>query len=480
MYYKLDQNRVPLYESINNYLQKSTIKLHMPGHKGVEEEFEISWRRDLSEVPGLDNYQQPGSSLKEAQDLLSDLYQTEESFFLVNGASSGIIAALMSHTSPGGKILLPRHSHRALFNAMVLVGVDPVYLPAEISSELGLPLGASQDYIRENKEDFKDAELLVVQNPTYAGIAEDVSFMKRTFGENMILVADEAHGGHFFFHDFFPPSALEAGFHLTIHGAHKTLGSLTQTGFLHACGGADFTRLRDSLIVIQSTSPSYLLLASMDTARYKIAQKGRTLFEKIREKANNIRRGINEIPGLQCLEAFHLPSGRELDITRLVILTQELGLSGFQVEKLLFEEYGIQLEMSGKNYTVAILSIGDTELNEKYLLESLQQLSARYGQKKEKKAVSSEYYKFFSHIPEKAAAPREAFFATKTRVNFDDSIGEAAGETISPYPPGVPVVCSGEVITYDILQCIKSLAAEGAVIHGSSDPTLKTINVIKK
>lgn len=482
MGYKREQSRMPLYESINEYLQRSKIKLHMPGHKGLEEEIEISWQRDLSEVPGLDNYHQPGSSLKEAQELLSELYQTEKSFFLVNGASSGIIITLMSHAAPGNKVLLPRHSHRSLFNAMVIAGVEPVYLPAEISPELGLPLGVSQDYIRENKEDLEEAELCIVQNPTYAGIAEDVYFIENMFSGDMVLAADEAHGGHFFFHDLFPPSALEARFHLTVHGAHKTLGSLTQTGFLHACEGADLTRLQDSLAVTQSTSPSYLFLASMDAVRYKLAKTGRSVLEKVVEKANNIRRGIDEIPGLYCLEASHLPTGRKFDITRLVLLTRELGLSGFQFEKLLFEEYGIQMEMSGNDYVVGILAVGDTELDEKYLLDSLQDLALRYGQKekKERKQASSEHYKFFSQIPETAVLPREAFFAPKCRIDFADSVGKVAGETISPYPPGIPVVCAGEMITYEILQHIQGLAAEGAVIHGSSDPELKSINVITK
>ncbi|MBZ4687808.1 MAG: arginase [Clostridiales bacterium] len=471
------QNKLPVVESLEKYISEDCTRLHMPGHKGnsIFHAFPNFWQADVTEVRGLDDFHHPTGAIKEAQELLRDLFNTEASFFLINGASVGIHAGILSQIKPGDTILVPRHSHRSLLGAMILSGANPVYISSEICHDYGMPLGVNWESFRKKIKKNKDAKLVFLQNPTYEGVAENIKSIKKLLPEKMIVMVDEAHGGHFYFHSCLPSSALRWGCQIVVHGAHKTLGSLTQTGFIHLNSGINIARVKETLTLLQSTSPSYLLLASLDAVRHKLATGGSEIFERIITKADNLRKGINSIPGLHCLEQSELPN-RELDPTKLVISAGGLNLSGFTLDKILRDCYGIQVEMANTAYVVAMITIGDGELAEDEILEAFKDLAFRY-----RNLSSTQYEKLeLPEPPPVIVNPREAYFAPKVKVDLESSLGKISGETICPYPPGIPVLCAGEEITHEVMEYLHWLKKSGASWHGGNDLRLNSILVLEE
>lgn len=489
----------PLFDKIYNYCQENKIHFHVPGHKsgaGLPPEFkEIAHRcfeLDLTELPGLDDLHHPRGVIARAQDLAAQLYGAAQSFFLVNGSTCGLQALLMTAAREGEGVLLPRNAHRSLWAGLVYSGALPVYVQPEIIPYFDIAAGLSVRQVKEKITAAGMAAVLCV-HPTYWGVAGNLSGViraARQLDRPLPVLVDEAHGTHLYFSDRLPAGALQCGADAAVQSVHKTGGSLTQSSWLHVNEGGrlDCGRLKESLSLVQTSSPSYLLLASLDLARRQWALKGKQMMDAILSLALEARRSISQIKGLTLLGPEHLTaqpaaapaatSAATIDVTRLVISVRELGLTGYQALDILSRHYGVELEMADHNNIVAVISTGQTRADLRRLVESLREFSLREG----RSGVSrpEDLSLLPPPVPPLRLTPRQAWISRRSRpVKISQAAGLVSGEMVCVYPPGIPVIYPGEEITLEIRDYL--LAVRRAKLHcqGPEDAQLNTIRVLE-
>lgn len=478
-------DKAPLLEALHNYLQQNNLAFHMPGHKGGRGAwppfrdmlFNSVWQMDLTELPGLDDLHNPRGPLEKAQQLAAKCFGAQHTYFLVNGATGGIQAAVTGLCAEGEKVFVPRHAHRSVFGALVLSGAWPVYLPVKLHPSLRMPV--SLDWVRARQiiEHTPDGKLLILVNPTYEGFVDPIQeIVGYAHQKGLLVLADESHGAHFPFAENLPVSALQAGADVVVHGTHKLMGSLTQSAMLHCNAGHQLTRkVGAALQLLQSTSPSYLLMASLDAARAYLNECGPEAIGRTVEMAIEARRKINRIEGISC-ERKDWRQGEYVsqDPTKLVISAQQIGLAGYQLAAVLLTKYKIQVEMSTGTHVLAMVTIADSEPELSKLVNALERLGGM--------AIASPGPVHSSPIewptiPPVVLSPRTAFQTRGRAVKLEESRGLVSLDMIAPYPPGIPVICPGEVITDQIWQYLTELKNRGGHWQGGSDPTLDTITV---
>ena len=481
--YKLDQSKTPLFTAIKSHIDREVIPFYVPGHKhgkGLNELREYAGPKmlemDVNCGEDVDFLSNPTGVIKEAQKLAAEAFSAKEAFFLTNGTTCGIQAMIMSVCNPGDKIIIPRNAHRSVNSALIFSGAIPVYIQPQINYELGIPMGIDINEI-ENIINTQDIKAIFVINPNYYGYTSNLKkIVEMAHKKNVIVLCDEAHGSHMGFHKDFPISAMESRADMSAISLHKTGGAITQASLLLFNSNLiSSDKVFKVLNLLRSSSPSNLLMCSLDVARKQLALEGDILLQNVLELSRWARDGINVIPGLY---AFGNELVREncygFDETKLNICVKELGITGFEVDKILREEYNIQIELSDFHNIMGIVSLGDTKNNLKLLIEALKDISLKY--KKEKNDIKF----YIPNIPKMVMSPREAFYQETITINFDDSIGEISGEIIMCYPPGCPIINFGELINKEAIDYILKLKNCGAEIQGMSDSTLKTIQVIKK
>jgi len=483
-----DQYRTPYYSGLLAYIAKHRASFHMPGHKrgrGVHPDFkaflgENVFLLDLTEVQGVDYLHKPTGILREAMDLLADAYGAKESFFLVNGSTVGNQAALMAVGGPGKKILIARNSHRSVVGGLILNGSIPVYLPVNVDPELGITTSVSPEVLREYL-DKNDVDAVFLTNPNYYGVSGNIRELVDIVHEHGLpIVVDEAHGAHFHFHQALPLSAVDAGADLVVQSTHKTLSSMTQSSWMHMNGDlVDVELLKAALRTLQSSSPNYVLMASLDVARMQMATEGAELLSSALNVAQYLREAINEIPGLQCFgrERVGKYGIFDVDLTKITITVLGLGLTGYKVEQLLNDELGVEVELSDPNNILAFVTIGDDYDNADKLIKAMSNLSERFFGKLPPLETAAVHT--FPVLPEVVLTPREAFFAEKKVVPFREAVGAISAESVVLYPPGIPVIAPGERITEESFDYVMKRKEEGAVVQGTADPELEFIQVLK-
>jgi arginine decarboxylase len=486
---------VPLIQALLEYQQKRCLPLHMPGHKqgaGQPDWFKellgaAVFNYDLTELPGLDDLHNPQGAILAAQQAAARCFGAEESFFLINGSTVGLQAMILAAAGAGEEILIPRQAHRSVISGLILAGARPRYLPVEIEPFYQIPLGTRTGDLSEAIAEYPKAQSLLMVHPNFYGITSCLpSLLREAQANGLICLTDEAHGPHFRFHPGLPISALEAGADATVQSLHKLLASLTQTSLLHRQGtrlAAD--RLRRSLDILQSTSPSYILMSSLDAARWQVEEEGTARLDQTIELAEKARQAINQLKGLHCLgaEIQQNASVGDWDPTKLVIRVSELGLTGYQAQEILRTRYRIQVEMADYNNVLAMLTLGDGPESAEDLVGALRDLAAghqEFGQAKRQQPFSRLTGTVLGDpLPEVVLTPREAFFGPSIRViKLEAAEGEVSAETICPYPPGVPLLTPGERITRPIIEMIIELSAAGAAWQGPLDKTLTSIRVL--
>ncbi len=475
----------PLLDALLDYSSQKPLRLHMPGHKGrcLEDMASIShkiFEFDVTEVPGLDDLHEPSGVIKEAQILLSQAYGADESFFLVNGTTGGLHAALMATCKPGDKVILPRNVHRSVIGGVILSGTDPVYLRPEVSRFLGATAIISSEELKQALALTPDARCLIVVNPDYWGIAGDIGLLVNlAHMAHVPVIADEAHGPHLLFHSDLPLSAIQAGADITVQSAHKLLGSLTQSSFLHLKKGIVCReRLCSALKLLQSTSPSYPLMASLDVVRMRMAMNGKELLGAVLDLCRELRSTINETEGFCCFDEddLDIEENFTIDPTKLVISGRELGISGYELARILRDDHGIQVELADLNNILIMITIADIDKEEiKRLIKALQHISLKRG-KSLKRGINSISLNL-PDLPEKVLNPRDAFFSSQRLMELKEARGKICGEIIAPYPPGIPLLCPGELITDEIIEYLNFIRDAGAKIHGLKENHL--VSVIK-
>ena len=444
--YKLDQRKTPLFDALMEYHNNDTIPFHVPGHKrghGMVKKFkDYSGTNvlsiDVTVFKQVDSLHKPAGVIKEAQELAADAYNADYTFFSIHGTSGAIQAMIMSVVSQGEKIIIPRNVHKSITAGIILSGADPVYMNPEIDANVGLALNVTPETVRKTLELNADAKAVLIVNPTYYGVSTDIAEIAGIVHEyNIPLIVDEAHGPHLHFNNKLPISAMDAGADICSQSTHKIVGSMTQSSMLHVKKGiVDVNRVKTVMSLLQTTSPSYVLLASLDCARMQLATEGKELIDNAIELARYARERINKIEGLYCFgeDVLEKKGAYGFDPTKVTITSKDIGLSGYELERILAEKYFIQPELSDLYNILCVFSFGDKKENVDKLLNALEEISS---EQRRKEIVKSQVLEI-PDIPESVLTPRDAFNSPTISIPLEDSVGLISAEFLMAYPPGIP------------------------------------------
>jgi len=481
--HKLSQDRAPILEALNRFKAARVVPFDVPGHKrgkGNPDLAEFLGERclavDVNSMKPLDNLTHPVSVIKDAEELAAEAFGASHAFLMVGGTTSAVQSMVLTACKKGDKIIMPRNVHRSVINALVLCGAVPVYINPGVDHELGISLGMSLDDVKSAITENPDARAILVNNPTYYGICSNLREIVRLAHENNILVlADEAHGTHFYFGRDLPVSAMEAGADMASVSMHKSGGSLTQSSFLLTSRRVNPGYVRQIINLTQTTSGSYLLMSSLDISRRNLATNGEAIFDKVSGLAKYARDEINQIGDYYAF-ADELINGDTIfdyDKTKLSVNSLNIGLAGVEVYDILRDDYDIQIEFGDIGNFLAYISVGDRRQDLERLVSALAEIRRRY--KKSKTGMLHHEY----INPVVAATPQEAFYAEQKSVPLRESLGHICTEFVMAYPPGIPILAPGERITGDILNYIEYAKEKGCFLTGTEDMDVRHIKVLK-
>lgn len=482
----LDQYRAPLLDGLRAYVSRDMAPFSTPGHKlgaGADPELvdllgvEV-FRSDIPLGGGVSDTHFRGAPLREAERLAAVAWGAERSFFLLNGSSAGNHASLLASVRPGDKVIVARDLHKSLLVALILTGAEPVYVSPALHSELNVGLGVSPDQVAKALDDHPDAKLVALVSPSYCGVSSDLAGIAAVAHARGVPVhVDEAWGPEFHFHPQLPPSAMSCGIDTAVISTHKVLGSLTQAAILNVQGPLiDLDRVNTTIDMVNTTSPSVLILASIDATRRQMALHGEELLDRTIRLAQNARTRLQAIPGLNVLDAEQL-GVRDFDHTKLVVDVDALQVTGYDVEDMLRNRFAIGPEMSDQIGLVFLVTIADTQESIDRLVDAFTTISQErhVGGSRRAQARSSGSVVTPGDL---AMTPRDAFFAKSRAIPLVAAAGEISAELVLPYPPGIPVLAPGEVVTAGKIEYLLEGVAHGQYISGPADPTLTTIRVV--
>ncbi|XP_016901835.2 uncharacterized protein LOC103495919 isoform X1 [Cucumis melo] len=480
----------PLVNALKVSAQQDAARFHFPGHNrgraGPPSFTQLiglkPFMHDLPELPELDNLFCPEGPILEAQQQAAKLFGASETWFLVGGTTCGIQAAIMATCSPGDHIILPRNSHISVISALVLSGAIPKYIMPVYDSNWDIAGEVTPSQvgraIKDLEIDGQKASAVFVTSPTYHGICSNLSEISQICHVKGIpLIVDEAHGAHFGFQPQLPLSALQQGVDLVAQSTHKVLCSLTQSSMLHMSGNLiDRERVCRCLQTLQSSSPSYLLLASLDAARAQLSDNPDKIFNTAIDLAYQAKSEINKISGISILECAMFSNFPVVDPLRLTIGFQQLGISGYEADEILYKNHNIVCELVGNQFITFVINLGTSEDDIERLVLGIENVSSFASvmriEGRSKLSVSA----LFPNV-KISLNPRDAFFVKKRRENIKECVGKVCGELICPYPPGIPVMIPGEIISEEVVDYLLHLKGKGASISGASDPKLSSLLV---
>ncbi len=474
----------PIYSALKKYSKQEVLRLHMPGHAGGRGFSDYPFQQiadiDVTEVPGTGDLHVPEGVIEEARILLAKAFGARESLFLVNGASSGIHTLFMSLNKNQNKVLVTRNAHRSFYAGMVLSGVEPVYVPCQISSEYGLAMSVRSSDIMDLLVANPDIDNVFITSPNYFGITCDVEEICRTvksFNNEASIFVDEAHGGHFPFHDKYPRSALLSGADAVVNGLHKTLPVLNQGACIHVQDEKRFwQRIFPAWSMLTTSSPSYPILASIDLARSLMMTQGWTILGKALDLSKKFKHKINEIRGLSVFteeELFNIPGTAEIDPLKILIGVKGISLSGEQLAKILGQEYAIQVELAAPDYILAMMSMFHSAGDWNLLYKALEEIAGKYpGKEREQEYIP------VPPEPELSLIPRTAYFSNTAEVDFSCCRGKISAEVIAPYPPGIACLLPGEVISDNMYEYLEYLKKSKIPLYGPGDSSLTRVKII--
>lgn len=480
----LSQEDAPIYEALKNFRRMRIVPFDVPGHKhgrGNPELVELLGDKcvgiDVNSMKPLDNLCHPTSVIRDAEELAAEAFRASHAFLMVGGTTSAVQAMILSCCKKGDKIILPRNVHRSVINALVLCGAKPVYVNPDVDNNLGIALGMKVSQVEQAIMNNPDAVAVLVNNPTYYGICSDLrTIVKLAHAHGMKVLADEAHGTHLYFGENMPVAAMDAGADMASVSMHKSGGSLTQSSLLLIGPNMNQGHVRQIINLTQTTSGSYLLLSSLDISRRNLALRGKEAFAKVVELADYAREEINQIGGYYAFskELVNGNSIYDFDRTKLSVHTLEIGLAGIEVYDILRDDYDIQIEFGDIGNILAYLSIGDRRQEVERLVSALAEVKRRY-QKDKTGMLSQEYMD-----PHVVATPQESFYAEKESLPIEETEGRVCSEFLMCYPPGIPILAPGEMITKEIIEYICYAKEKGCSMTGPEDAEIKRLNVLKQ
>ena len=491
-----NQEKMPFVEALESYKEQHFVPFHTPGHKiGVEApQLLKDWMGpalpyDLGVMYALDDLHEPEGVLKEAQDLTAELYGADHCWFSINGTTALIEAMIMGTVGPDEAIIIPREAHRSVISGLVLSGAKPVYMDCQFDERWGIPLGVSLEDAVRTMDAHPEAKAILLVYPNYYGVGVDiVKIVKEAHKRGMIVLVDEAHGPHLPFSENLPVEAIAAGADLGAQSTHKSVGSLTQTSWLLGQGERiNKRRITQMHQMLQSTSPNYIFLASLDMARHQLATEGKALISRTVELSLYLRHELNKISGITTMEYIDIQERVvNYDCTKVLIDAKVLGLTGVEFERML-REYRIEVELVQAHHVLVLITIGDTKESVTSLIQAVQAISDTilHTSKVDNSNVvehAENLSKDSSLLPKPIVrvTPRNAMYANREQVPLRDALHRIAGETIAYYPPGIPCVAVGEEISSSVLQYIENRKALGYVPNGADDMSLETIWVLQE
>lgn len=457
--------KTPVIDALKELVKEDSAFFHMPGHKGKNTL--INWGDyipmiDTTEVQGMDNLLEPRGIIKESQEMAASVFGAKSTHYSVNGSTGSIYIALSTIAKPGDKVLIQRNCHKAVYNAMILNRLNPVYMYPNYNEKYNVLTGLNPDEIDEILEEDKSIKAVVMTYPNYYGVCSDLEkIVEVVHKHDRILMVDEAHGSHMTFSERLPKSAISCGADIVIQSTHKTLPSFTQTSMIHVgTDRIDLNKLRDRFQLYITTSPSYLFTASCEVATaYMDTDEAKERLEKNIDKCNETIERLNNIDrvfvftGDSSDETIHAK-----DNTKILFKIE--GMKGSAIKKQLYTKYNVRLEMTDYYYGLALTSLMNEDEDYEKLIQAIEDL-AKSSPMEDINPVSIKM-----PDPEIDMPIYQAYHSKKKQINLDDSVGKVAAASIIPYPPGIPLVVPGEVITKDVYENIKFLMDNDIEIVG--------------
>ena len=512
-----DQAETPVIDALAEFNKKQPAYFCIPGHRfeqGMPDDLKAAFgenifRYDLTEADGLDDLQDPHGAIDRAQKLAAEAFGADRTWFSVNGTTAANIAMILACAGPGEEILIARNSHKSVMRGLILSGAKPVWIEAEYDEAWGIATGTEAGAVEKALNEHPDAKAVMIVSPTYYGTASDVKAISDIcHARGIPLLVDEAHGTHFAFSERLPGEALRSGADLVSMSIHKTAGAMTQSSMLHFkdYGSVDPSRVDTALKMVMSTSPSYVLMSSLDAARKQLAFHGKEMADRAVGLALLLRKKLQSVPGIAVFGGANEEELKKnnIDITRVTFSAFAAGMSGTYLKERLFEESRISLEMADAANVVAVITFANEEKDIERLAEAVKKvLSAQPGAERtadfknskdnfrpEKNADfansancgNSKNISRLENIAKPAPAeikmlPRDAYFAEGEHVFIREAKGRISKAVICPYPPGIPYVNPGELITEDIVVRLLYCLEQGIPVHGIDDNCI--IEVVK-
>lgn len=473
-----NQDQTPFLDALIDYINSKPTPFDVPGHKLGSFKTDLSRRiaeefstYDANAPIGLDNLYNANGVIKEAEKLAASACHADNCLFSVNGTTGGILTIITACLDTKDKIIMPRNVHKSVINSLIISGAIPIFVNPVIDEKLGVACGVSVETYLDAMDKNPTAKAVFVINPTYFGVVSDLRrIVEEAHKRNMIVICDEAHGSNFYFSKSLPLSAMDAGADITAMSMHKNSGSLTQTSMILTKGDRiNFSDVKRAFAMFSSTSPYHLLIASLDAARKEMALHGESILAVNLEMADYARKELNKIPGIHVYSREYIDEQNtsgvyDIDPTKLVIDVTGLGMYGYEVYRAIRKECNIQLELGEVSVVLAIIGPGTTYQHINTLIEGFKHLSREHYQKS-KKDIPMYHYSY----PLMLVPPRDAYDAPHIILQLKDSLGEISAETVMAYPPGIPIVIPGEVITVDALRLIEFYSKEGGEVLKDTD-----------
>jgi len=468
-----------LRKSLERYVQGGTLAMHMPGHKRKMPQNGLPWSIDITEISGMDNLHGAQGILKEAMERAAAVFGAGRSFFLVNGSTAGVLAGICAATKRGDEVLMTRGSHKSVYNALELRDLKPHFIPMR-QLDCGAYASIDPKSVEEELIKYPDVKLLIVTSPTYEGVESDLkTIVEIAHKAEVPVIVDAAHGAHFGFAEGFPESAVDSGADIVVHGVHKTLPSLTQTALLHfAPGRLDEQELERQLSVFQTSSPSYPLMASLDSCIELLNDHGAELFGEYKKALCCFDEYVKQLRNLSVLshgadskekhpEIFNFDSGK------IVIVTQGTNITGRKLLEKLRDEHNIELEMALGAYAIAMTSVCDGEAELIRLAKALLEIDSGL------ETVTAHGIENLPPIPQQVMSAEKARAAEGELVEIEKAEGLVSGCMLWAYPPGIPLITPGERVSSELIEFLKAFEAQGVEICGEKGAGHDKIWVLK-
>lgn len=465
-----------LYNKLIEYGQSNYYPYHMPGHKRSSNADEsLAWSQDplaytrsidITEIEGFDNLHHAEGILKQAQECAAAAYGAKRSYYLVGGSTVGILTAISALIPSGGRILIARNCHKSVYHAIFLRGLKVSYIQPEYEEQFGIPLPVTVDVVEQALEKEPDIQAVLITSPTYEGLVADVEGIAEVAHKYGVpLIVDEAHGAHFGFADMLPRSSVRYA-DVVIHSTHKTTLALTQTALLHVCSDkVNCDEIQRYLDIYMTSSPSYVLMSSIEEAVRELTEHGQTLYERYVKEAVAFCRSVAK---LQYFQVFRVPNIAQ-DPCKLVIGSSISGFSGRQLYDILLQRYHLQMELCQGRYVLAIMTLYDKPEGFERLLSALKELDEDIAQGRLGGiSVTDEYIAGHSakHLPKQQMLPTEAWRKGSACV-LTECEGRICSEFVYQYPPGVPIMVPGEVWSRSMIEHVEKLYEMGYEVLGT-------------